>query len=223
VGSEVYAPNLSNKKIYMNKQQKSSDKVWTDESGSQIPFNRTTALERLQEKNAWTLLTGAQKANKTLTELKQMAEKLCQDVYELSLSDTDTEGANRKGQYTWHNFDRSIKIVKDVQSSIVFDDLTIQAAKEKLDQFIDAGMHGVDSFMREIVMSAFQKTSGVMDVKKVLELKKYKTRTKDPIYHEAMELIDKAIRRPSSKDYFRVFLRNDKGEYDLINLNFSAI
>jgi hypothetical protein len=38
-----------------------------------------------------------------------------------------------------------------------------------------------------------------------------------------MDLIDKAIRRPNSRSYYRVAIRNNQGEYESIDLNFSSI
>ena len=78
-------------------------------------------------------------------------------------------------------------------------------------------------FIKELVMSAFQTSKGQLDTKRVLGLKKHAKRIKDERYHEAMALIDDSIRKPSSKTYFRVWLRNTQGTYESIDLNFSSI
>jgi hypothetical protein len=77
--------------------------------------------------------------------------------------------------------------------------------------------------LKGIIMDAFQKSNGSLDAKKVIGLKKHKARTKNPLYHEAMDLLDQAIRRPESKRYFRIFLKNSEGKYVHVDLNFSSI
>ena len=186
-------------------------------------MNRVTDFEKVQEKQSSKLLNASLKLHQQMVALKAMVEKASSEIYELSLIETDTDGKDRKGNYTWYNFDRSIKITVDVSASIVFDDLTIQACQEKLHQFIDEGTANVEELYKAIIFDAFQKSGGRLDAAKVMSLKKYKTRTKSKLYHEAMDLIDKAIRRPNSKSYFKIYVREDDGSYKYVNLNFSSI
>ncbi|HCS21073.1 MAG TPA: hypothetical protein DIW47_11030 [Bacteroidetes bacterium] len=199
------------------------DKFWKDETGQAIPVSRTTKGERLRERAAAKLLADSLKANKQLQALKELVTDVCQQVYDVSLQETSTEGKNRKGNFTWYNFDRSIKVEVSVSERIEFDDLTIQACKEKLNEFIEQGTKTVDDFMRTLILSAFETSGGRLDAKKVLSLKKYKTRTKEPLYHEAMDLLDQSIRRPESKTYFRIWVKDHEGKYQNVDLNFSSI
>jgi len=203
--------------------QKPADKMWEDETGSKIPYSRITATEKLQERNAHLLAARALKLNDELTRFKAQIKAASDAVYKSFMQENDGKGASKKGNYTWFNFDRSIRIEVDVQEAIKFDDLTIDLAKEKLDDFIGSNIQGAEEFIKDLIMSAFAKQNGSLDVKKVLGLKRHKSRIKDQRYHEAMDLIDKAIRRPESKSYYRVAVRNEQGQYEGIDLNFSSI
>jgi hypothetical protein len=207
----------------MKTHQKMSEQFWQDENGMNIPTNRLTDLEKQSERHANKLLKEAKALNAKLVAYKEVVTELCEKVYEASLSATKTEGKGRKGNFTWYNFNRTIKVEVSISERIEFDDLTIQACKEKLDQFISNGTTGVDDFMKTLIMSAFEKSSGSLDAKKVLSLKKHKNRTKDLLYHEAMELLDQAVRRPESKRYFRIFEMDEDGKYHNVDLNFSSI
>ena len=70
---------------------------------------------------------------------------------------------------------------------------------------------------------AFTTSGGKLDAKNVLGLRRYADRITDPRYTEAMTLIDKAIRKPESKEYFRVWVKDNSGEYQDLQLNFSAL
>jgi hypothetical protein len=205
------------------KMQKPADKVWADEAGNKIPFARLTATEKLMEKSAFQIATRAYKLNKELRAFKAYIRLLCEGAYNSFMIENDGKELSKKGNYTWFNFDRSIRIEVDIQEAIKFDDLTIALAKEKLDDFIGSNIKGAEDFIKDLIMSAFATQNGRLDVKKVLGLKRHKSRIKDQRYHDAMDLIDKAIRRPDSKSYYRVSVRLDDGQYEGIDLNFSSV
>jgi hypothetical protein len=203
--------------------QKQAEKMWVDESGNSIPVERLTALEKLTEKTSARVLKKAESLAAKLEEFKVEVSELSEAIYLQSLLETNTEGKKRKGNFTYFNFNRTIKIEVSISERIEFDDLKIQACQEKLNEFIDRGTTNVDDFLRGIIMDAFSKSNGSLDAKKVIGLKRHRERTSDPLYHEAMDLLDAAIRKPESKKYFRVFVMDEQGKYNQINLNFSSI
>src|SRR5690606_379589 len=127
------------------------------------------------------------------------------------------------GNFTWHNFDRSLKIEVSINERIQFDDLTITACKDKLNQLIDANNEGKVESIKDMVNDAFSTSRGKLDAKKVMSLLKYKSRIKAPVFQEAMVLLEESIRRPDSKVYFRIWKKNQDGKYENIDLNFSSI
>ena len=203
--------------------QKPADKLWVDEAGNKVPFNRLKPSEKMMEKAAYQIATRAEKLNKELKAFKAFIRDQCEEAYNAFMTDNNGKAATKKGNYTWFNFNRSIKIEVDIQEAIRFDDLTISLAKEKLDDFIGSNIKGAEDFIKDLIMSAFATQNGRLDVKKVLGLMRHKDRIKDQRYHDAMDLIHKAIRRPDSKSYFRVSVRKDDGEYENIDLNFSSV
>lgn len=205
------------------KKQQLKDKVWITEDKITIPVNRLTETEKIAETNAYKIAQAALKINEQLGEFKANIIELCGEVYEKSLKETETDGKDRKGNYTWYNFDRSIKIEIAISERIDFDNLLIDAAREKLNTFLNQHLNGSDDFFKQIVQSAFETSKGRLDAKKVLSLKRHKDRTTNALYHEAMDLIDQSIRRPESKTYFRVYVKDTDGKYKNIELNFSNI
>jgi hypothetical protein len=204
------------------KKQKSSDKMWVDESGSQIPYNRTTKYERAAEAATFQIAQEANKLHIQLFQFKEFIRAEAHRLYELFTKENGQIGKG-KGTATFYNFDRSIKVMVKVSEQIVFDENTIQLAKEKLDELIMEGLEGAKDFIKPLVMDAFQKTNGNLDTKRVLGLRRHTSRINRPLYTEAMNLIDKAIRRPSTKEYFQVWIKDENGEYQDIQLNFASV
>jgi hypothetical protein len=205
-------------------QQKSNQEFWIDETGNKIPYNRTSATERLQERLSTKLLKEAKQINERLDALKENFRNFSNGVYELFLKERSLEmKADRKGNYTWYNFDRSIKVEVSVSERITFDDMSISAAREKLSQFLDENIEGKLEFVKDLVNEAFQTSKGQLDTKKVMGLLKYRSKIKHQAYQEAMNLIEQSIRRPDSKAYYRIWEKDNQGEYKLVDLNFSSL
>lgn len=205
-------------------QQNPTDKVWLDEKGVQIPFSRVTKIEIFKEKAAKKMIIGAQKLNSDILEFKALCAELCEEAFQKDLS---AGKAPTKGGYTLYNFDRSVKIERQINEAIQFDENHIGAAKEKFDAFLKEGTVGVDEMVRNLIMDAFSSNKkGKLDSKKIMSLLSYKQRIdekKYPQFHEALNLIEQSIRRPDSKTYYRIWFKNEGEQYTSIDLNFSNI
>lgn len=196
------------------------DRVWIDENGTNVPFITLTEVEKLKEKTAFGLAKEAMAINKKLVAFKERIAKDCGVIYDEVMKDSEREG---KGSFTFYNFDYTIKVEVRINQNIGFDSLLIEKAKLKLEDFIGDVVNPQMEFAKELVMGAFQTSKGNLDTKSVLGLKKHSTRITDKRWHDAMALIDESVRRPSSKTYFVVSVKNESGEFENIDLNFSSI
>lgn len=198
--------------------------MWVDENGTKIPTNRLTKGEKVQEKKASILLRSALSANKALQGFKEQIKEACDEVEDAVLTENGvSRSENYKGSFTWFNFDRSIKVERKVSEPMSFDDLIISAAKQKLDEFLGLTIESKHEFVREMINSAFETTKGKLDPKKVMPLLRYESKVNHKLFTEACRLITKAQRRPDSKTYYRVWVKNDEGKFEAIELNFSNI
>lgn len=200
--------------------------AWTDESGITIPFNRISKLENVKEAQSAKLLKEAVKASEWLKKLRAMVEEACTKVANEVHLETVAVGKgfkDSKGNFTWFNFDRSIKIEVNVNETIKFDEARIAAARELFDKFISKNVQGTDDIIRQLINSAFANTKGGLDSKKVLGLLKFRSKIKDSLFHQALDHIEASISRPSSKRYFRIWAKDENGAYQNIDLNFSNI
>ena len=195
------------------------DKIWIDETGQPIPVARILPLEKQTEKVAFFFAKKAIDISNRLSSFKEEIAKECEAIYTESMKDAKVG----KGNFTFFNFDGSIKIEVQVNEMITFDTILIEKAKQKLMELVGESISEDKEFIKELVMSAFQTSRGQLDTKRVMGLKKHAKRIKDERYHDAMALIDESVRRPSSKTYFRVWLRAAQGDYESIDLNFSSI
>lgn len=212
--------------VLVARTQKVADGKWKDEKGSEIPVNRITAFEKKRERFAGNLLKKSMVINDHLNGFKNEMKSLCDELFTEFMDEyasKNPNGKKPKGNFTWYNFDRSIRVEVSINERIEFDDLSIEACKSKLDEFLAISIESKDEFIKEMVMDAFETSKGNLDSKKVMSLLRYEQKIKSPLFKDAMQLLKSAIRRPDSKTYFRIAALNSDGKYQNIELNFSSI
>jgi len=203
---------------------KTKDQVWQDETGMSIPVNRITKAERLTERKTAQIVKKALDLNKRLKEFKSYIKTTAKEIYNAHLKENGgKEKTDYKGNFTFYNFDRSVKVEVNVSEPIEFDDITIQMAQEKLQEFLQTHINADNEFVKELVLDAFKTRRGKLDTKRVLNLTRYVSKVKDPLFKEAVDLINKSIRKRPSRMYFRVSVKDDNGKYQNIDLNLSSI
>lgn len=208
---------------------KQTGAMWKDETGIEIPSDRIRKSEQLREKKAHDLAKKALAINAQLLEFKEIIKKACADVDNAVRKDAklqEKKVAANKGNFTWFNFDRSIKVEQRSHEQISFDDTYIQLCQEKLNEFLNRSLgtaSGNAQLVSQLVKEAFTKTRGGLDAKKVMSLLKYETKIESVLYQEAMNFLKMSISRPDSKTYYAVSIRKEDGEYEVVNLNMSSI
>jgi hypothetical protein len=203
--------------------QKKADKVWKDETGFPVPFDRLKKNEVAKEKAAEKLFKQASGIHTMLANFKDSMIEVCRAVMEQTYSDYNQDPDKGKGNFTWYNFDRSLRVTVKINERIDFDETLIELCRNKLNDFLDQNVETKDGFVKQFVTDAFSQSKGQLDAKKVMSLFKYRSKISNPLFQEALKLLDDSIRRPDSKRYFQMAARNEEGGYDNIDLNFSNI
>ena len=205
-------------------QQTSKNQMWIDESGTQIPFNRVTISEKQREKSATKILKTALGINKALTAFKSEIKQACEDCETAFAKENNvTRDESYKGNYTFFNFDRSIKVERSVNETITYDEETMQLAKNIFMSFLKESIDSSKEWVRDMVLEAFETKSGKLDPKRINTLHRYESRIKNEDYSKACKLAKQAERRPDSKIYYRVWIKDENGKFKAIELNFSMI
>ena len=202
--------------------QKVNQEEWIDETGKKVPVKYISIGTRMKERNASMLLRESKRINSNLKKFKKQMTDLCQAVLKKALEEYKAKTAG-KGNFTWFNFDRSIKIEVSISDRIAFDDVAIKVAKDKLDEFLGENLDSKTEFVKDLVMDAFSTSHGKIDADKVMSLTKYRSKIKHKLFQEALEVLEQGIRRPGSRTYFRIWEQDKDGKYKLIDLNFSSI
>jgi hypothetical protein len=196
-----------------------SKKEWKNHKGETIPAKYVPKIDKDREGLVNRHVARAAKLHEALNSFKTDLLIDCDAFFDQMMTDNNVRKPG-KGNYSLTTFDKQYKIEVDVQDRIDFDD-TIQVAHEKIKLYLAEITKDSSGDIQQIVNAAFQTSKGKMDVKRVLGL--FELNINHPTWKEAMELIKNSIQRNSSKRYVRFWTRQDDGEYNGIELNFSAL
>ena len=126
-----------------------------------------------------------------------------------------------KGNALLISFDEKYRVEMRFREKIQFG-IELQLAKQKIDECIKAWSADSNDNLKAIINDAFQLDKhGQLARYRIFALRRFKI--KDPVWKEAMELIDKAILVTSTKQYISFAVRDEAGNYNRIVLNFSAL
>lgn len=200
---------------------KTTDKVWEDHQGKNVPVEYIPDIDRRTEVTVGKLLRSAESLSKKLAEFKEKAYNEADKLYSEMLKNANIEKSERKGNYTLSSFDKSVKIEMNISETIKVND-NISFAQIKFNEFIALKTKGIDADISEIVNNAFRpRRNGRLDIKSLMDLFRYKIT--HPVWLEGIELTKKGLYTDGSVRYMTIWVKDVNGKYQPVKLNFSSI
>jgi len=196
---------------------------WTDKRGQEVHRDLVPHEEKLKTELVYDIVERAQKGVKLMERFKEQTTASIREYMEMMRSKYNLDVAKgSKGNLTLQSFDGLRKIQVAVQQHIDFDE-KLSLAKEKIDAYLKEKTKDADPEIQTLIMNAFEvDKKGNVDAKKIFALKKYKI--SDPLWKEAMELIDEAVEIVGSKSYIRFYVRGSIDEkWHNVSLDFASI
>ena len=134
----------------------------------------------------------------------------------------DNYGHEWKGNAKLYNFSKTKRIDVKISEHISFDE-RLQVAKQKIDECLNRWAQNAKDELKLIINDAFDvDKEGKIDTKKILALQKHKIT--DPLWIEAMKIINESILVLGSKEYINFYVRDDaRAKWRFVNLNVSAM
>lgn len=194
-----------------------------DHNGYDIPVGSIKSLDLMKHKVANKLAASFKKEQKQLLALKELAFKEADKVYSEQLRTYEFDGketAAMKGNFTFFSYDKSLKIEVQIGQKLEFDD-KINIAKSMIDDYLNELVKGQNSDVVIIINNAFVTSSGKLDHRKILNL--FTLKIKNDKWLKAMEILKDSITSNTTKRYIKVWQRDTQGEYQIINVQFSAL
>lgn len=193
---------------------------WVDAKGNHIAPENVRESDKLADEVVRKLHAQAKELSTELAEFKQKALDDIRTHLALVVEQYGVKLRGKKGNRLISTYDESIKITISIQERISFGSELV-AAEELINECMAEWTHDANPNLRTLVEKAFQADEqGKISVYRVLDL--LRMDINDPRWRKAMGAIKDSIRVTGSKEYVRVYERDEDGKYQPISLNIAS-
>jgi hypothetical protein len=191
-----------------------------DQKGRLVPADMVKPVDKARDDLVLSIVSESLTLSEMLKEFRNRAMANIRAFLDLSAEQYKVELGGKKGNVTLSSFDGEFRVLIAVDERISFDE-RLQIAKALIDECLKEWTKGARSELKVLVDDAFSvDKTGKINTNRVLSLRKLDI--SDPKWQQAMEAISDSITVVQSKDYIRIYKRNDQGEYDKINLDIAS-
>ena len=190
-------------------------------AGNLVPIENIREIDLTRDEFVLGVIKKAEQISAMLAEFKRDLAGDIQAFLELSAEKYGADMGGARGNLSLVSFDGKYKVLRAVADRLEFDE-RLQAAKSLIDDCLREWTKDSRSEIRALIDNAFQvDKKGRINAKRILGLRQLKI--DDPTWLKAMEAIGDALTVTGSCTYYRVYERDEKGEYQQIQLDFSGV
>jgi hypothetical protein len=193
-----------------------------DAQGRLVPEILIKPIDLERDRLVRQLVDRASELNGELRDFRQVAFGDIKAFIEMSFEEYGARVGGKKGNVTLLSFDGRYKIQLAVQESIVLDE-RLQAARALIDECLRDWTEGARPEVVTLVNDAFRTdTKGEIRTARVLALRRLEIA--DERWQRAMKAIGEACQVVGSKEYLRVYEREEDGDqYRPISLDIAGV
>lgn len=193
----------------------------TDSQGRQVPVEHVSDLDKLRDQTVKSIASKALAQRDALSAFKAQLRDELLAFLDLSSGQYGKVYGGRKGNVTLMSYDGRYKLILAVNETIVFDE-RLQVAKAIIDDCITRWSDGARSEIRALVNDAFYvDKAGNLNTARILGLRRLDIQDAD--WKKAMQAITDSIQVSGSKEYLRIYERDERGEYHQVALDVAAL
>ncbi len=189
--------------------------------GHLVPIESIKEIDLARDEFVKGVVAKAGDVSAMLERFKQQLAGDMQAFLELSAEKYGADLGGARGNLSLTSYDGRFKVLRAVSERLDFDE-RLQAAKELVDDCLREWSKDAGPELRTLVESAFQvDKKGRINAKRILSLRTLKI--DHPTWKKAMDAIGDAVTVVGSCTYYRIYERDDDGNYNQVNLDFSGV
>jgi hypothetical protein len=191
-----------------------------DQQGRLVPLEMVKPIDRARSDLVMEIVGERLSLAKVLKDFRDHAMADVKAFVEISAEQYGAKIGGQKGNLTLTSFDGKYQVVVAVADCITFDE-RLQAAKSLVDECLKTWTDGARPELKAIVDNAFAvDKAGKINTGRVFALRRLDI--DDPKWKRAMEAISDSVTIHSTKEYIRIYERNEKGDYIRVNLDIAS-
>lgn len=193
-----------------------------DTMGRLVPKNLVGPLDQLRHELVTKVADQAKETHARLVEFKQNIFEQIRDFVDTSAAEYEVPWGGKKGNISLVSFDGRFKIIVAIAEHMEFDE-RLQVAKELIDECIHEWAATSSDEIKLLINDAFTVDSkGKLNVRRILSLRKFQI--SDERWQRAMTAIGDSLTVAGSKEYLRIYERNDRADrWQQITLDLASV
>jgi len=189
--------------------------------GHLVPIESIKEIDLARDEFVKSVVAKAGEVSEILDQFKRQLAGDMQAFLELSAEKYGADLGGARGNLSLTSYDGRFKVLRAVSERLDFDE-RLQAAKELVDACLREWSKDAGPELRTLVESAFQvDKKGRINAKRILSLRTLKI--EHPTWKQAMDAIGDAVTVVGSCTYYRIYERDEEGNYNQISLDFSGV
>ena len=193
----------------------------TDSRGALVPRSMVKEIDVLRDLLVMDIVKASEELNNVLNGFKSRTMGDIAAFIQLSAERYDVKIGGNKGNVSLFSYDGQYKVMRSINEYLVFDE-RLQIAKTMIDECAKEWSSESRAEVKALINYAFQvDKTGKISTDRILGLRKLDI--KHPVWLKAMDAISESLQVAGSKEYVRVYKRDNAGKYQLINLDLAAI
>jgi hypothetical protein len=192
-----------------------------DHRGNLVPVSKIKPIDLLRDNVVERIVDRAKQVSVVLQQFKAEAMSDITAFTEQSASEYSVKYGGEKGNIQLLSFDGKFKVIKSINEYIVFDE-RLQIAKKLIDECIASWTSGASDNIQALINHAFEvNKQGKINTERILGLRRLNIT--DDAWVRAMGAIGDSVQITGSKEYVRVYVRQDDGSYEQIPLDLASV
>lgn len=197
------------------------DEYKKNAAGHLVPVEQIEEIDLLRDEFVVRLVEQAKQQSETTQAFKKTIVDDFNAFLDLSAEKYGVIISEKQSNISLSSFDGKYKVLRQIAVRIEFDE-RLQAAKELIDRCLREWTKTADPNIRALINDAFQvDKKGQVNTQRILGLRRLKI--EHPTWEKAMEAISASIEITGSCAYYRFYIRDDRGKYKQVLLDFSVI
>ena len=205
----------------MTKEQEIPERYMKNMKGHLEPISEVSDLDKARNSLVVDMALKAKKLNAEMAQYKAESMGDVEAFVELSAEEYKVIIGGEKGNVTLHSYDGKYRVDRVMAESILADE-RLHIAEEMMYECAKNNSKDDSDVSKKFIDLAFTRNAqGEVSTRRLLELRKITM--DDPNWAKALEIMMDSLKVAGVRPYLRVYERDEKGNYQNITLNFSAI
>jgi hypothetical protein len=197
-------------------------KVLINPRGHEVPVETISPLELLKDEMVRELIKKAHALQAHTQAVKQAMTEHVASYLGLAAQEYGIELTGDKGNVTLHSYDGSKKVVINVNERIFFNSEQLAVARQLFLKCFREWTKDGRGELKAMIENAFN-TDKQGRVNQYQLMRILRIESNDKTFQKAQKALRDALNPLDCKSYIRFYERDDKGNWESINLNFSGL